>query len=69
MPAKSAKQYKFMQAIAHGSSNKIDAGPSKKVAEEFISKTPKKKRSIFMKGEENEVKRMKPPNNMLGVRG
>lgn len=68
MPAKSAKQYKFMQAIARGS-DKIDVGPSKKVAEEIIKKTPKKKRSIFMKGEENEVKRMKPPNNMLGVRG
>lgn len=54
MPAKSAKQYKFMQAVAHGSSNrtegKFDAGPSKKVAKEFIDKTPKEDRSRFMKG-------------------
>lgn len=50
MPAKSAKQYKFMAAIAHGTSDKTDKyGPSKKVAEEFIKKTPKKKRSQFMK--------------------
>jgi hypothetical protein len=46
MPAKSAKQYRFMQAAAHG---KLDTGPSEKVAKEFIKKTPKKKRSMFMK--------------------
>jgi hypothetical protein len=49
MPAKSAKQYRFMQAIAHGSSNKVNVGPSKEVAKEFIEKTPAKKRSAFMK--------------------
>lgn len=49
MPAKSAKQYKFMQAVAHGGSDKFDGGPSKKVAKEFIDETPKKDRSRFMK--------------------
>lgn len=46
MPAKSGKQYRFMQAIAHGSSN-IDSGPSKEVAKEFIKKTSSKKRKEF----------------------
>lgn len=53
MPAKSAKQYRFMAMIAHGGKpNKgmKSVGPSKEVAEEFVHKTPKKKRSIFMKG-------------------
>lgn len=49
MPAKSAKQYRMMQAIAHGTSNKKGYGPSKEVAREFIEKTPKSKRSMFMK--------------------
>ena len=48
MPAKSAKQYRMMQAVAHGGSNK-GIGPSEAVAKEMISKTPKKKRSLFMK--------------------
>jgi hypothetical protein len=39
-----------MQAVAHGSS-KINVGPSKEVAREFIEKTPKNKRSAFMKKE------------------
>lgn len=49
MPAKSGKQYRMMQAIAHGTSNK-SIGPSKEVAKHFIEETPKKKRSLFMKG-------------------
>lgn len=49
MPAKSAKQYRFMQAIAHGSKSFSSSGPSKAVAKEFIEKTPKKKRSLFAK--------------------
>ena len=50
MPAKSAKQYGMMAAIAHGNSNKKRAfAPSKDVAKEFVSKTPPKKRSEFMK--------------------
>lgn len=67
MPAKSGKQYRLMQAVAHGA--KIDAGPSKEVAKKFIAETPKKKRSIFQRTEEREKNKMKPPNNMLGVRG
>jgi len=47
--AKSGKQYRMMQAIAHGTSNMKSIGPSKAVAKEFIAKTPKKKRSLFMK--------------------
>jgi len=49
MPAKSAKQFKFMAMAAHNPSKMRSIGPSKKVAEEFIKKTPAKKRSQFMK--------------------
>ena len=50
MPAKSAKQYRFMQMIAHGKAKREPGvGPSKEVAEEFIKKTPKKKRLEFAK--------------------
>jgi len=49
MPAKSAKQYKFMQAISHGAKPKKGIGPSESVAREFIHKTPGKKRSMFVK--------------------
>ena len=53
MPAQSAKQYKFMAGIAHGMkpNNKKNKGigPSEEVAEEFVKKTPKAKRSMFMK--------------------
>lgn len=50
MPAKTAKQYNFMQAVLHkpGGSDKI-GGPSKRVAKEFVDKTPSKKKSMFMK--------------------
>jgi len=46
MPAKSAKQYRMFQAIAHGSSTKV-GGPSPEVAREFIEKTSPKKRREF----------------------
>jgi hypothetical protein len=36
-----------MQAVKSGKLKNV--GPSKEVAEEFIDKTPKKKRSLFMK--------------------
>ena len=49
MPAKSGKQYRMMAAIAHGATPKSGVGPSKEVAKEFVEKTPKKKRSLFMK--------------------
>lgn len=51
MPAKSAKQYKFMQMMAHNPDKKkgLDAGPSKEVAEEFIHKTSAKNRKQFSK--------------------
>lgn len=45
MPAKSGKQYRFMQAVKHGNA----IGPSKEVAKEMIDKTPKEKRSLFMR--------------------
>ena len=48
MPAKSAKQYRLMQAIAHGSI-KRSIGPSRSVAQEFIHKTSPSKRKSFMK--------------------
>jgi hypothetical protein len=48
MPVKSAKQFRLMEAAAHGGLR--GAGPSKAVAEEFLKKTPKKKKSMFAKG-------------------
>ncbi len=50
MPAKTPKQYRFMAGIAHGMKPTSGIGPSKEVAEEFVKKTPPKKRSMFMKG-------------------
>jgi len=55
MPAKSGKQYRFMQAKAHGNSTGL--GPSKEVAKEIIEKTPKSKRSIFMKKDKKNGRR------------
>ena len=49
MPAKSAKQYRFMQAIAHGASPKKGIGPSPEVAKEFVKKTPASKRKEWSK--------------------
>ena len=48
MSAKSAKQYGFMQAKAHGNSTS-GIGPSPEVAREFINKTPSSKRKQFAK--------------------
>ena len=53
MPAKSSKQYKFMQMIAHNKS-KSSIGPSKELADEMIKKTPNKKRSMFMKKDKSK---------------
>jgi len=47
MPAKSAKQYNFMQGIAYGMKPRKGIGPSKEVAQEFVKKTSKKKRKLF----------------------
>ena len=47
MPAKTGKQYRFMQAAAHGKGRSI--GPSPEVAKEFIKKTSPKKRKLFAK--------------------
>jgi hypothetical protein len=49
MPAKSAKQYRFMQMIAHsrGKKRTKGAGPSPEVARKFIEETPPEKRSQF----------------------
>lgn len=44
MPAKTAKQYRAMQAAAHG---KGKLGIPADVAEEFIHKTPPETRSKF----------------------
>jgi hypothetical protein len=49
MPAESGKQYRFMQAVAHGMSTKKGLGPSEAVAREFIKKTPPKKRRQWSK--------------------
>jgi hypothetical protein len=49
MPAKSAKQYRLMQAIAHGAKPKSGIGPSPTVAREFVEKTSAKKRKEWSK--------------------
>lgn len=49
MPAKSAKQYRFMAMMAHGGKSNKGVGPSEDVAKEFVEKTSPKKRSMFMK--------------------
>lgn len=51
MPAKSAKQYRFMEMMAHnpGKKNTKGPGPSPEVAEEFIHKTSPAKRKQFAK--------------------
>lgn len=49
MPVKSAKQFRFMEAMAHGKKARKGIGPSKEVAEEFLSKTPHKTKSAFAK--------------------
>jgi hypothetical protein len=48
MPVKSAKQFRFMQAAAHGGLKGM-GGPSKEVASEFLSKTPHDVKSTFAK--------------------
>ena len=53
MPAKSAKQFRFMAGIAHGMKPNDGIGPSKAVAEDFVKKTPSKKRKMFMKDKKN----------------
>lgn len=47
MPVKSAKQFRFMEAAAHGGLR--GSGPSKAVAEEFLAKTRKVTKSNFAK--------------------
>ena len=42
MPAKSGKQYRFMQMIAHSKHKLKGIGLSREQAEEFIHATPKK---------------------------
>ncbi len=47
MPAKSAKQYRLMQAAAHNPDVAARTGISSAVAEEFVHKTPARKRSAW----------------------
>ena len=51
MSAKSGKQYRFMQMMAHNPSAKTTKGigPSPEVAKEFIHKTSAAKRKLFSK--------------------
>ena len=46
---KSAAQYRLMAGVAHGMKPRGGIGPSPEVAKEFVSKTPPKKRSAFMR--------------------
>lgn len=49
MPAKSARQFRLMQAVAHGNAKGI-GGLTKNMAKEFVKKTSKRKRSLFSRG-------------------
>lgn len=57
MPVKSAKQFRFMEMMANnlkkkkkmGMSGQSISGPSPEVAQEFLDKTPEKKKSLFAK--------------------
>ena len=49
MPAKSAKQYRLMQAVANGAAPMGKDGPSESVAKEFVKATPAKKKRQFSK--------------------
>lgn len=46
MPIKSKKQFRLMEAAAHGA----DYGPSPKVAKEMLAKTSHKLKSKYAKG-------------------
>lgn len=48
MPAVSGKQYRFMQAAAHGGLKGPQQIPEA-VAKEFVRKTPKKERKMWSK--------------------
>jgi len=50
MPAKSGKQYRYMQGLAHGMKSTKMGGPSPETAKKIIEGTSKKKRSKYMKG-------------------
>lgn len=69
MPAKSGKQYRFFQFLRSNPKERMNVGISKEDVNEMIHKTPKKKRSIFMRGEEREKNRLQPPRNITGARG
>lgn len=51
MPAKSGKQYRYMQMMEHnpGKAYKM-GGPSPETAKKITEGTPKKKKSQYMKG-------------------
>lgn len=69
MPAQSGKQYRFFQFLRSNPEERMKVGISEKDTNEMIHKTPKKKRNIFMRGEEREKERLRPPANITGVRG
>lgn len=47
MPAKSKKQYNYMQMMAHSPEVKKRGGPSRKMAKKIIEGTPKKKKMKY----------------------
>jgi hypothetical protein len=49
MPAKSGKQYRFMQMIAHNPGKAKQLGVSQSVGKDFVDATPAADRSRFSK--------------------
>jgi len=59
MPVKSPKQFRFMEAAAHGNM-KSAGGPSPSVAKEFLSKTPESKKKKFAHAVRSKMGKKKP---------
>lgn len=64
MPAKSGKQYRAMQAAAHGKGN---LGIPKKVAQEFVRATPKTKRKRWAKKKKGLQMKRSGKNSLRAV--
>jgi len=55
MPATTGKQYRYMAGIAHGMKPRGGGGPSPAVAEDFVHKTPAKKRSMWSRSKRRSL--------------
>ena len=77
MPAVSDKQFRFMKHLQSDKSDRLKVGMTEEQVKHFTETRPRKK-SIFDKGKDfisgkygasQEKKRLRPPNQITGVRG